>query len=64
MKIHNAPVAVTGIWLVRIGNEAIVRAEIDGAWVDVIREGFDGSYSHIVEPGGMRRARDKALEAV
>jgi len=60
VKIDNAPVAVTGIWLVRLGDHAIVKAEIDGVWVEVIREGYDGSFSHIVEPGGMRGARDKA----
>jgi len=60
MKIDNTPVAVTGIWLVRSGGHAVVLAEIDGVWVEVIREGYDGSFSHIVEPGGMRWARDKA----
>jgi hypothetical protein len=60
----NEPVGVTGIWLVRIGDAAIVKAEIDGHWVEVIREGFDGFYSHIVEPGGMRAASKKAREPV
>ena len=50
------PVEVTGIWLLRLGNDVFVKAEIDGAWVEVIREGIDGSFSHIVEPGGMRKA--------
>ena len=63
-KVDNAPVEVTGIWLVRIGDAAIVRAEIGGQWVEVIREGYDGSYSHIVEPGGMRLAAVDARKIV
>ena len=47
-------VPVTGIWLLRLGDHAIVRAEIDGKWVEVIREHVGGSFSHIVEPAGMR----------
>lgn len=51
-----APVSVTGIWLKRIGDDVIVDAEICGQWVEVIREHHDGSFSHIVEPGGMLNA--------
>jgi len=49
------PVPVTGIHLVRIGDYVIVNAEIDGKWIEVIREYHEGSFSHIVEPLGMRR---------
>ncbi len=54
-------VPVTGIHLVRIGGHVIVKAEIDGQWVEVIREWHDGSFSHIVEPLGMRRRQADAL---
>lgn len=54
-------VPVTGIHLVRIGGYVIVKAEIDGKWVEVIREWHDGSFSHIVEPLGMRRRQADAL---
>lgn len=49
---------VTGIHLLQLGDYVIVRAEIDGRWVEVIREHHEGSFSHIVEPGGMRRCAD------
>lgn len=49
-------VEVTGIHLLRIGDSVIVRAEVDGKWVEVIREHHDGYFSHIVEPGGILRA--------
>jgi len=49
-------IEVTGIHLLRLGDYAIVNAEIDGQWVEVIKERYDGSFSHIVEPDGMRKA--------
>ncbi len=54
------PVPVSGIHLVRIGDYVVVKAEIDGKWVEVIREHHDGSFSHIVEPLGMRRRQADA----
>ena len=53
-------VPVTGIHLVRLGDYVVVRAEIDGEWIDVIREHHAGSFSHIVEPLGMRRRQADA----
>jgi hypothetical protein len=59
--IPTVPVEVTGIWLLRVtGQGIVVRAEIDGRWVDVISERFDGEFSHIVEPGGMLTAVKRA----
>jgi len=46
---------ITAIHLVRIGDYAYVKAEIDGRFITVIKERFDGSFSHIVEEGGMQR---------
>jgi hypothetical protein len=59
MKIDNKPVEVTGIHLFRLGSRVIVKAEIDGHWVEVIREVWDANFSHIVEPGGMRHAAEQ-----
>lgn len=57
-----SPVPVTGIHLVRLGDYVVVKAEIDGKWVEVIREYHDGSFSHIVEPAGMRRRQAETAE--
>lgn len=56
-----APVPVTGIHLVRLGDYVVVNAEIDGKWVEVIREYHDDSFSHIVEPLGMRRRQAEMI---
>lgn len=55
------PVPISGIHLARIGDYVIVKAEIDGEWVEVIRERHDGWFSHIVEPLGMRRCQADAV---
>jgi len=51
-------IRVTGIHLLRLSDKVIVKAEIDGKWIEVIREHVDGAFSHIVEPGGMRTAME------
>lgn len=38
---------------------AIVQVEIDGKWVEVIRETIDANFSHIVEGVGIWEARKK-----
>jgi hypothetical protein len=53
---------ITAIHLVRIGDHVYVKAEIEGRWVTVIREHVDGSFSHIVEEGGMQRIIDAVDE--
>jgi hypothetical protein len=50
------PVQISGLMLRRSGDHAIVEIEIEGRWVEVIREFIDAPFSHIVEPGGMRAA--------
>lgn len=53
---------ITGVWLRREGGEsdpkadAVVLLEIDGRWVEVIRERAAGNFSHICEEGGIRKA--------
>lgn len=53
------PVTISGVHLKRIGDYAIVAVEVDGQWVDVIKEFHDGNFSHIVEPNGIRRCMEK-----
>jgi hypothetical protein len=48
------PIGITGIWLVKSG-VVIVRAEINGNWVDLIKEHEEGPFSHIIEPSGIRK---------
>jgi hypothetical protein len=52
-------IPVTGIHLLRLGDHVVVKAEIDGTWIEVIREWHDGNFSHIVEPAGMRRCQSE-----
>lgn len=53
-KDDERTIAVSGIMLRRSGDRVIVEAEIDGRWVEVIDELHDSSFSHIVEPAGMK----------
>lgn len=49
------------IWLRREGDFAVVLVEkTKGVWVEVIRERYDGAFSHIVEPSGIETALAKA----
>jgi len=54
---------VTGIWLRREGNDAVVLFERDGLWIEAIREECDGNFSHITEVGGMSKLSREAAEA-
>ena len=47
-------VLVTGVKLHNIGNVEIVSVEVDGQWVELIRESGSGIHSHICEPAGIR----------
>lgn len=49
------PVLITGAHLKRIGENAVVSLEMNGRWVDVIAERFDGCFSHIIESCGIRK---------
>ena len=53
--MRGLPVPVMGIWLRRSGDHVIVSVETeDGKDVEVIREWFDGSFSHNVTEHGIR----------
>ena len=49
------PVAVTGVWLLAIGDYSIAKVEVNEQWIEVIREHKEGAYSHIIEPTGIRK---------
>ena len=61
-------IAITGVWLRGGENELTVLVEVDGEWVEVIREfvpthGNDGNVwpiSHICEPAGIRTRIEEA----
>jgi len=53
---------ITAIYLVRSGDYALVKAEIDGRWVTVIKEHLDGNFSHIVEEGGIAKVNEAVRE--
>ncbi len=52
-------VTVTAIWLRREGDHAIVLAEMNGKFVEIIREYIEGGpFSHICEGLGMLHRMD------
>lgn len=38
------------------GNYAILKIEVNGKWVELIKERLDSPFSHIIEPIGIKRA--------
>ncbi len=60
----NKPIAVSGIHLWEDNKYVYVEVEIDGTWHKVIRElrgDRESSFSHIVEPDGIRQAMQKGV---
>ena len=47
------PIGVTVIELVREGDYAVVRAEINGRYIELIRELLDSYFSHAVHSEGI-----------
>jgi hypothetical protein len=47
---HNA------LMLVAEGEYAILKMEVNGAWIELIRERLDSPFSHIIEPAGIEKA--------
>ena len=64
MLSNGKTIEVSGIMLRRSGDYAIVEAEIDGKWREVIREFIDAPFSHIVEHAGIADAKESELNAV
>ncbi len=54
-------ISVSGVWLRRVGDNAVVAVEIDGRWRDVIIERSEGNFSHIVEVSGIAKATEAKL---
>lgn len=52
------------IHLYRVDPHVIVAIEVDGKWIEVIRDNVDSPFSHIVEPRGIEAkiAGDKGVE--
>ena len=57
------PVSITGVWLRRKGDQVVVAIEVHGYWVELVSEHYEGNFSHIVEPSGMRRRIAEACES-
>lgn len=53
------PVSITAVYLKTLDSRLIVEVEINGVWVEVINDHYDGDnlISHIVEANGIRRAQ-------
>lgn len=41
------------IMLVAEGDYAVVKMEVNGKWIELIRERLDSTFSHIIEPAGI-----------
>lgn len=41
------------------GEYAVLKIEVNGKWVELIRERLDSPFSHIIEPLGIQREVDK-----
>jgi hypothetical protein len=53
---------ISAIHLIRKGNDTVVLIEQNGNWVEVIREPFDGNFSHIIEKSGIEKAIKNGCE--
>lgn len=58
------PIQINAIWLRRIGDETQVLVNVGGRWRLVIQEPFDSNFSHIVEPGGIAKAKLAQMDTV
>jgi hypothetical protein len=54
-------IAISGVWLRRVGNRAVVAVEVNGQWRDVITEDCDAAFSHIAEISGIAKAPETKL---
>jgi hypothetical protein len=42
------------------GDYAILEIEVNGKWIQLIKERLDSPFSHIIEPSGIQREIEKA----
>ena len=47
--VQSRPERLTPVWLKRDGDRVTVSVEVDGQWIEVIREFWDSPFSHIWE---------------
>lgn len=50
---------INALWLLALGDYAILRIEINGEWIELMREPLDSPFSHIIEPAGIEIAINK-----
>lgn len=46
------------------GEYAILEIEVDGKWIELIRERLDSPFSHIIEPQGIYNRVNKVDDSV
>lgn len=51
------------LWLIREGDYIYVRMEINKEWITLIREHYDGPFSHIIESLGIKEKLPKTPDA-
>lgn len=51
------------LWLTREGDFTDVRIEINKQWITLIRENYDGHFSHIIRSSGIKRLITNAIDA-
>ncbi len=44
------------LWLVAEGEYVILKIEVNGKWIELIKERLDAPFSHIIEPAGIEKA--------
>lgn len=44
------------------GDYAILSIEVNGTWIELIRERLDSPFSHIIEPAGIQTAISKNIK--
>lgn len=57
-EMQEKTMSITGVMLRAEGDDAIVELEIGGVWHQIIRCDMRSSFSHIVEPSGMKRCME------
>ena len=65
VNLNVANLNITGVRLVRLSQsgDCVVSLEIDGRWVDVIRDNAE-TISHIVEPSGIAILNECDMQSI
>lgn len=62
IKKRDEPMKITGVRLGRNATHAIVSVEMNGMWIELIREPLLSQFDHIVNESGIKKARSEAIE--